>query len=1329
MHMRYMGLTCAHGFAFEATIHSWSAVRVQNHGGHETSRDMATPVYINGELKTRLLEYQNNRNRHIKIKKLLLHELSQKRKSLRKIALSNGEYDPRRATTPLLPESSIDPTTFVRQQREEQQYHKKHITRMKKMEQELINAEKSTKLIRTLNESKSRVNNLLNALVGTEEKDNDNSNTSLDLASQNIGALALVQSVEAFDDESEKRKRKVLEKEIAEREKEKEKLMKELILVAGTINSNNEITGENEDAIHVQQPPVREVIKPLGPTINLERKVEEAAAKAFLWKQKITPFTSKMLHFARGAYDAGEKQLNQAEEVIHKLTVKLDDEKAKYLDLQKNTSRYNREIKSLKGTREKLTQRISVLQNEVQNAAAKEKAALERMKAEQAHLKQELKALQYNILHKEQKLQEEEEKNKALTHDRDALLDESAKLKAKHKKDEMKILQLGSELKTIHTKMDGERKNWQLTRDRLNVTIQTLNKEKQDAIDNCNTLKQKMEDEKSKSEKEIAALTATIRTTKIDLEQAEDALEKTLGENQNLLEQVDALRSELDLANNRVREFEGQISSNASNTESLKHQVTDLMKEKVKLESQLKLADEKISKFDIRQKIKRTFGTQTEDEAKDGTIDEKVTEKHSIATQTENVHNVHMSQTKASDKSPTKKSDNFEKGENPRIQELLQEIKILKSKLRVESTRRESSNLNQQQIKQMQLDDFEKYDNEIEKWSDNESFDSHTTSQKPSELLGVLMQKVDDDDITKAKFSIKVSTATQTEHVKAPSVDHVNNVLPAAVAPKLDLLAAKQHENDLKDTKSTKSSGVTTIRELMATQMASNYARAKSINEAVISNIADKHIKKSKLDKVLKLVLQKRIVRKLQLSLAWEKWSRHRHLRMDADIISNRTATMIQYQECDPVEHTKSQRVENSEPAMFAQSHSQKFSREKLSPHFNFDVRHGKMVYHGPKKLEFDYGDKMKEMSKLLLEYQYSSCQNELFLLLKILHFVRNVSKALHHLQETKNELVDPVDHNLFYECSTWMDHIESSIPILKKEKDKLEIQNQHDIIHFIMRKNYKIRQLYTRYNDKEDTDDSVKRMVGPSNMSDPTKELRNQKHLVNMESYVEMTPSVENLKQAVTVFKDTPPVKSSSKRQYLRKRYNLHNKTLKKITPSAKANNNPKKRQKSEMQRKMDSHNKSKIHSDQNQLFLTATECNNDIGMTKSLQNAVSLPNICNNNVNLCMDADKDMRANLRRDENQLQKSVAAASSGGEFTLDNTISLDEAFQIPSLNRTRKTLELERIERMKKGRHKLSRNREHSRSKVRSRLGNWTPYTPAEDPLNDKSLALQMSEN
>ena len=97
---------------------------------------MATQIYINGELRTAVLEYQNNRNRHEKMKKLLLHELSQKRKSLQKIALSNGQYDPRRAKSPYIPESTIDPTTFVQQQREEQRYHKKHITRMKQMEKE-----------------------------------------------------------------------------------------------------------------------------------------------------------------------------------------------------------------------------------------------------------------------------------------------------------------------------------------------------------------------------------------------------------------------------------------------------------------------------------------------------------------------------------------------------------------------------------------------------------------------------------------------------------------------------------------------------------------------------------------------------------------------------------------------------------------------------------------------------------------------------------------------------------------------------------------------------------------------------------------------------------------------------------------------------------------------------------------------------------------------------------------------------------------------------------------------------------------------------------------
>ena len=78
-------------------------------------------------------------------------------------------------------------------------------------------------------------------------------------------------------------------------------------------------------------------------------------------------------------------------------------------------------------------------------------------------------------------LQQEEDKNKILAEDRDIYKNEVNVLKTKYKKDEMKILKLEAELKKTNEKLENERNDWKNTRDRLSLTIQTLNKEKQNS--------------------------------------------------------------------------------------------------------------------------------------------------------------------------------------------------------------------------------------------------------------------------------------------------------------------------------------------------------------------------------------------------------------------------------------------------------------------------------------------------------------------------------------------------------------------------------------------------------------------------------------------------------------------------------------------------------------------------------------------------------------------------------------------------------------------------------------------------------------------------------
>ena len=126
----------------------------------------------------------------------------------------------------------------------------------------------------------------------------------------------------------------------------------------------------------------------------------------------------------------------------------------------------------------------------------------------------------------------------------------------------------------------------------------------------------------------------------------------------------------------------------------------------------------------------------------------------------------------------------------------------------------------------------------------------------------------------------------------------------------------------------------------------------------------------------------------------------------------------------------------------------------------------------------------------------------------------------------------------------------------------------------------------------------------------------------------------------------------------------------------------------------------------------------NNDVTMQKS----VSLPEISNKtDIGTKSIISEDLFRKNDSEYNNHNKFIKNSCGENSFAIEKTISLDEAFKIPTSNRSRKLQELERIERMKKNKRNLSRNKK-SRSKIRSRLGNWTPYTPSEGSIMNQSI-------
>ena len=85
------------------------------------------------------------------MKRMLLAELSQKRKSLLKISQSKGNYYDPRVRTPAIPESKLDAKAVVKQNTLQQKRASKHINRLKMCEKELRAAEKNTAILQEVN--------------------------------------------------------------------------------------------------------------------------------------------------------------------------------------------------------------------------------------------------------------------------------------------------------------------------------------------------------------------------------------------------------------------------------------------------------------------------------------------------------------------------------------------------------------------------------------------------------------------------------------------------------------------------------------------------------------------------------------------------------------------------------------------------------------------------------------------------------------------------------------------------------------------------------------------------------------------------------------------------------------------------------------------------------------------------------------------------------------------------------------------------------------------------------------------------------------------------
>ena len=92
--------------------------------------------------------------------------------------------------------------------------------------------------------------------------------------------------------------------------------------------------------------------------------------------------------------------------------------------------------------------------------------------------------------------------------------------------------------------MHRDRNEWKNTQDRLNVTIQTLNKEKCDISNNYTKLEQEMKNSEETFKSEIKNLNATVRSGKKEIETLEEKLDACISKNAKLTEEIESLKTE-----------------------------------------------------------------------------------------------------------------------------------------------------------------------------------------------------------------------------------------------------------------------------------------------------------------------------------------------------------------------------------------------------------------------------------------------------------------------------------------------------------------------------------------------------------------------------------------------------------------------------------------------------------------------------------------------------------------------------------------------------------------------------------------------------------------
>eukprot|EP00944_MAST-04C_sp_MAST-4C-sp1_P015141 g15141.t1 len=953
--------------------------------------------------------------------------MSQKRKSLRKIAESKGNYYDPRARTPAMPEYKLEAETVVKQSLREQKHASKHINRLRMCEKELVAAERNTALLRRVNDSRNRVQELLSNLENIDGKANESDNAVVNHS--NVGALAIFNAIPEFSGDADKRARRKLEREIEERSIEKEKIVKSLA-------ATTTIAHDSENSL----------IKPSLPTVKIEKAVEEAANQAQIWKKELIPFSRKMLRFARKTHDEGQAALEKVERQLLDTEQLLNAERDNSNSLHVKIASSEREIAALKSNRDKQVTKIAALQEKVRNVAAKQANELEAMKKENLQMQKELSENQYIMANAEKKLEAEKENSEKLLKEVASLNDQVHQAKQAAIIDKRRIKSFEKEIVRCTKALQEAEQNHLKENERLKDNIKILTHETNELKATKKTMEDAIEKLQHDKEEEAKVLNKEIQAAKEEEERLEKELELLNQEHRKIVEKCDSLESEMISTNAKLGTLENEKAENSANQAGLKESLSIALKEAAALRrkvneysQQLKLADEKIATLSLPPKVHKDKSAQTSTTSTDNkSLKETIKEmkKQHLLERQHFREEYDLMQRKNNEQ--VLRIGELENQINDLHSELASYDKVhgqdsaaVERRLTMHQKGASRGSISVKSEREL-YDTFQNIENSaIETTMDNgdglsEWEDSGIVKvqlpTKPKKMKNMLMDKLGNT------VRAKVSTGTQTEKVISRHTTVVtNDNLPVETLPLLE--APTTQHGAANGVALTKSHGFT-VRECIAQQNADRSENTLNQQARILENVYKKKLTNIKVKAVLSRILFNQQRRFLCTKLAWARWSQRTAQIKGMLPHFEQVTTLPEAERAHSIDITELK------------------TKALPSSGYEYDPRTDS-IHALPNPNIVDIRSKVGIISQACLELQRKACVGERSTLLSIAALLKAVADCVMQDQNTEKY------QGLKVLCTEWLAYIEKRVPLLQQEEVKVKSQLTQDLMHFITKDSY----------------------------------------------------------------------------------------------------------------------------------------------------------------------------------------------------------------------------------------------------------------------------------